>query len=311
MGSKNADRPSASEGSGTSYPKKYWWLILVIVPLTGGLIQYQPWKSASGSTAAGVSGNQFLGPAIVGNVSLVVNEAAKAGVTLDPALIGQLKNAATRSQAGDHDAAVATIEQVRATSHELASLPSVLNNLGIEYLSAGKSEPARKAFEDALLKDPANRTAWAGLGQLPDHPLKSVKVVNFSSDASGWWQAGNIADGDFGTLWSSSRGATFPHSFVLETPIEAVISQLSFNNAARPANTSAKDIEISFSSQSATAGFEIATKISLAQGEIGQGVNITPARLGHWIKLRILSNYGDADYTQLGDVGVIGKPKPR
>jgi tetratricopeptide (TPR) repeat protein len=310
MGAKKADRPLASEGSAASYPKKYWWLILVIVPLAGGLIQYQPWRSATGSSgAAAVSGNQFLGSAIVGNVSLVVNEAAKAGTTLDPALVEQLKEAAKQSQAGDHDAAVVKIQQIRAASREVSSLPSVLNNLGIEYLSAGKADQARKAFEEALQKDPANRTAWAGLGQLPDHPLKPVTVVNFSSEYGGW-PARHITDENPATSWSS-RGGTFPHSFVLEIPVEAAISQLSFNNAASPANQAAKDIEISFSNQSATAGFEVATKTSLAQGEIGQGINIKPARSGRWIKLRILSNHGGADYTQLGDVEVIGRPQPR
>ncbi len=310
MGSKNAGGSAGSGGSGTNFPKNYWWIVLVIVPLAGALIQYQPWKGASGSSgAAGVSGNQFLGPAIVGNVSLVINEAAKLGTTLDPALVEQLKNAATLSKAGEHDAAVAKIEGIRATSREIATLPSLLNNLGIEYLSAGKLEQSRKAFEGVLAKDPTNKTAWAGLEQLPDHRLKPLIVVNFSSQWIDSWGASKIVDGDPASVWQSADG-TFPQSFVLELPVESSITELSFNNAAHVAATrAAKDIEISISAQSATTGFEMAAKAVLAQGEIGQGVGIKPAKRGRWVKIRILSNYGSPDNTQLGDVEVIGRPQ--
>ena len=114
MGSKNTGGSPPQES--TNYPRKYWWVILIVLPVLVAFIQYQPWKMSSGSSDAGrVSGNQFFGPAIVGNVSLVVADAARAGTTLDPSLIEQIKSAATLSRAGDHDAAVAQIEQIRAT----------------------------------------------------------------------------------------------------------------------------------------------------------------------------------------------------
>ena len=307
--------PKNASGSGTNYPKKYWWLILVVVPVAGGLIQYQPWKMTSGSTGAAgsISGNQFLGPAIVGNVSLVVNEASKAGAVLDPGLIERLKEAAGLSQSGQHDAAVAKIEEVRASSRQVAALPSLLNNLGVEYLSAGKADQARHAFEAALANDATNSAAWAGLGQLPDNRLNGLKVVNFSSqrlisvNAGGW--ASHIADGDPATGWHSEDGK-FPQSFVLELPVECAIAELSFNNAPHwEGNGAAKDVEISVSAESATSGFDVPTKTVLTQGEIGQGVRLKPARRGRWIKLRILSNHGNPDHTELGDVEVIGRPQ--
>jgi tetratricopeptide (TPR) repeat protein len=301
--------------SQSSYPKKYWWLILIVVPLIIALIQYQPWKTGGGLTGAagGVQGNQFLGPAIVGNVSVVVNEASKAGAVLEPALIDRLKEAAGLSKAGQHEAAVAKIEEVRGSSSQLAALPSLLNNLGLEYLAAGKADRARQAFEGALEKDATNKAALAGLAQLPETRLKGLKVINFSGErlvsvnAGGW--ASHIADGNPATGWMTADGK-FPQSVVLELPVECMIGELGFNNAAHwEADGSAKNVEISISAHSATSGFEIAATAVLVQGEIGQGIRLNPARRGRWIKLRILSNYGNTDHTELGDVEAIGRPR--
>jgi len=285
----------------------------VIVPLAGVLIQYQPWKRASSQQAAGtsVSGNQFLGSAIIGNVSLVVNEAEKAGTVLDPALLESLKSAIELSRSGSHDAAVAKMETVRDASRTVGQLPSILNNLGVEYLLAGRVDQARTTFEEVLQKDPTNKTAWAGLGQLPDTRLVPLRVVNFSSQTAGYYDAGNIVDQNPNSYWKSGDGA-LPQSFVIELPIHAAISELSFNNAAgENAKQATREIEISFSDQSATSGFESIMKAVLVQGEIGQGVKVKPVKDSRWVKLRILVNYGDPEYTQLGDVTVIGKPRPR
>jgi tetratricopeptide (TPR) repeat protein len=258
--------------------------------------------------------SQFLGPAVVGNVSVVVNEASKVGAVLDPAIIDKLKEAAALSRASQHEAAAAKVEEVRASSGQAAALPSIQNNLGLEYLAAGNADRARQAFEAALEKDATNQAALAGLGQLPDASLKGLKVVNFSGERvfsaySGGGYASHIVDGDPATGWRSAD-ANFPQTVVLELPNESTIVEVAFNNAAHwETNGSAQEIEISISSRSATSGFEIAVKAVLAQGEIGQGVRINPAKRGRWIKVRILSNYGNTDHTELGDVEVIGKPR--
>lgn len=289
-----------------NYPKKYWWMVLVALPLGIALVQYQPWKKAGGSAGGfNVSGNQFLGPAVVGNISLVINEADKAGATLDPALIELLKTAAAQSKAGNHEVAAAKIEQIRATSGTLAKLPSLSNNLGIELLLAGKPRQARKAFEDVLQNDPDNKAAWAGLAELGDAQLRPVKLVNSSSGYGGTPASWIVDDSDF-TVWRSGNNV-FPHSFVLELPVEATVSELSFNNAGE-GNAAAKEIEISVSATSPTSDFKVAAKGTLAAGEIGQPIKLNPPQTGRWIKLRILSNYGSTSYTGLGDVTVTGKP---
>ena len=308
---RQADRADRSEAP---YPRKAWWLVLVIVPLAVALFQYQPWRrSASGSSAAGVSNNQFLGPAVIGNISLVLNEAQNAGTALDERLLENLKGAIELSKSGSHEAAAAKIETIRGSSGAVGELPSILNNLGVEYLLAGRADQAKTAFEAVLRKDPTNKTAWAGLGQLADQPISPVRLVNFTSEYTGsiWYTASNIVDGNPNTYWAS-RDATLPQSFVIELPVHTTVSGLAFNNSARDkANQAAKEVEISFSDQSATGGFESAFKTTLALGEIGQGVSVKPPQNARWVKLRVLSNYGDPELTQLGDVEVIGRPHPR
>ena len=289
------------------YPKKYWWVILVIVPLALALIQYAPWPGSSPSGAPRISDNQFNGAAIIGDVSVVINEAATKGATLDEGAVKLIKDAAGLAGAGQHAAAAAAIEQVRASSGSAATLPSLLNGLGAEHLAAGNTEQARKAFEDVIASDPSNRVAWEGLRRLPAGPLKGIKVVNFSSESI-LGPAAQLVDGNPNTVWISANG-NFPQSFVFELPMEIDVSELSFNNVSRnEPEQASKDVEISFSTESPTAGFEVVAKTTLAQGEIGQGVRPRSPTRTRWIKLRILSNYGHAGYTQLGDVQIVGKP---
>jgi hypothetical protein len=293
----------------TDYPKKYWWAILIVVPLAVALMQYAPWRTDSGGRG-GISDNQFNGPAIIGDVSVVISEASSAGATLDEGMIKLIKDAAGLASSGQHAAAAARIEQVRASSREAAALPSLLNGLGAEHLAAGNIEEARKAFDEVIASDPSNRVAWEGLRRLPDGPIKGIKVANFSSEYY-TNSASQIVDAKPNTGWFSAS-ANLPQTFVLELPVESDVSELSFNNSSEDKpDQASKDVEISLSSDSPTAGFEVVTKATLAQGEIGQGVRLPSRARARWIKLRILSNHGSARYTYLGDVQVIGKPRAR
>lgn len=295
-------------GEKAEYPRKYWWVILIVVPLAVALIQFFPWPGSSTSGESRISDNQFNGPAIIGDVSVVISEAASKGATLDETVVKMIKDATGLATSGQHAAAAARIEQVRSSSREAAALPSLLNGLGAEHLAAGNSDQARKAFEQVLATDPSNRVAWEGLRRLPDSPLKGITVVNFSSEYFGG-SAQQLVDGNPNSGWSSAN-ANFPQSFVFELGVESTISELSFNNVSKnEPEQASKEIEISFSTESATSGFKSATKATLAQGEIGQGVRLSSPTSARWVKLRILSNYGHPGYVQLGDVVINGKPK--
>ena len=302
---KVSERDADRTASG--YPKKYWWLVLVIVPVLLAAIQFQPWKGSSPSSDAGRSvAAHEIGTAVLGDVSVVVNEAASAGATIDPELRKMIEEAVTLGRQGKHDAAIARIEKVRQSSSSVAALPSLLTGLGAEYAAAGKIEQARQSFEEVLQKDPTNQMAWKALGVLPDAPIKGLKVLNFSSYVS--WHPSNLVDGNPASIWSASD-ATFPQSIVFEFPVECNVKEVSFNNAT--ADFASKDIEISASTQGATSGFSVIGKGTLAQGEIGQPVPLSGTPAVKWLKLRVLSNYGNKGYTYLGDMVVTGRPRVR
>jgi len=303
---KVSERDTDRTASG--YPKKYWWLVLVLVPLALAAIQFQPWKrpSSSSSEAGRSVAAHEIGTAVLGDMSVVVNEAASAGATLDPDLQKMIEEAVKLGRQGQHDAAIARIEKVRQSSSSVGALPSLLTGLGAEYAAAGKLDQARQSFEQVLEKDPGNQMAWKGLAVLPNSPIKGLKLVNFSSYAS--WHPSNLVDGNPASVWSAGD-ATFPQSVVIELPVECSISEISFNSVTT--DHASKDIEISASTLSATSGFAVIGKASLAQGEIGQGVSIAGSPAVKWLKLRVLSNHGNKNHTYLGDVVISGRPRVR
>ena len=296
---KNAD-------SQTNYPKKYWWLILIVVPILIALIQNPPWPV--GTSAAGTS-NSFT----IGDVSIIENQAVPNGATLSEELVQQLTEAVQLSKNKQHGDAASRIERVRAEAGAAATLPALQVSLADEYRLAGKEEDARKTYHAVIQKDSGNQRAWQGLGLLPDAPIEGLKLVNFSSQKENVWGDGvasHTADHNPSTAWVS-RDGQLPQTLIFELPVRSVISEISFNNPAYgDANRAARDVEISVSGQSATSGFDVAAKASLAQNEIGQGVRLNSNPVGRWIKVRVLSNYGNAEATSLGDVSVMGKPQP-
>jgi hypothetical protein len=249
----------------------------------------------------------------MGDVTVIANEATVAGTKLSDDLVGQLKQAVERSQAGQHAAAADSIEKVRSASHQIAELPTLLGTLGDEYQLSGKTDDARRVYQAAFTKDPANARALKGLSRLPAGPIEGVKLVNFTSQRENIWGdalAGNIVDGNPESAWVS-RDGQFPQTFILEMPMSVAISEVSFNNPAYgDPSRGAKDIEISVSRQSASSGFRIVRTASLAKNDIGQGITLDGAPVGRWVKLRVLANYGNKENTSLGDVSIVGRPQP-
>ena len=294
-------------GSEANYPKKYWWLVLIVVPILIALIQYRPWQSGPRSSGGSTG-------ITIRDVSIIVNEAPQSGAALSEELVNQLNQAVERSREGQHAAAAAAIEKVRASSSHVAVHPSLLVNLADEYRLSGKEDDARRTYQLVLSKDPTNERVLDGLSRLPDGPLEGLALVNFTSEAyfmrnvaAGGPGASNTVDGNPNSAWVSGSG-DLPQTLIFALPAHASISEISFNNPGYgDPDQNAKDVEISISPQSATSGFDVVATAVLAKNDIGQGVRLKSPAAGRWIKVRILTNYGSKEATSLGDVSVIGK----
>jgi len=300
------DSSKNAHNSEASYPKKYWWLVLVVLPIVIALIQYRPWQGGS-------SPSRDSGSITARDVSIIVNEAAQSGTALSADLVNQLKQAVEQSQGGEHAAAATAIEKVRASSNQAAALPSLLVSLADEYRLSGKEDEARRTYQKVLHENPTDGRVRDGLSRLPDGPLEGLTLVNFTSQLQNIWGdalASNTVDGNPASAWVSGD-SQLPQTLIFALPAHASISEISFNNPAYgdPARN-AKEIEIFVSSQSATSGFTIVATAVLKQNDIGQGIRLKSATTGRWLKVRVLSNYGSTKATSLGDVSVAGKFRP-
>ena len=171
-----------------SYPKKYWWLVAVILPLAlaviavfPSLLRRQAGEGGGTTVTQGGAGNvlqtgsgsiaQSGGVNILNSdlstkfyvttLSVIAQEYEKSsGQPLkDEDLRRQIEQALSAAEAGRHSESIPLFEKLAGT----LPLPAVYNNLGVEYAKTGNADAARKAFDQATDKDP--HYAPAGLNR--------------------------------------------------------------------------------------------------------------------------------------------------
>jgi tetratricopeptide (TPR) repeat protein len=182
----------------TQYPKKYWWVILVVVPVVGGLIAVLPGlihgekgadeKGKGGVTQVG-NGNVSGNGNIVGNdlskktyfitVESIAREVKESGQTLSEEMKAQIQKAIDLSLAGKSEE---SIRSWRAISAKVDS-PSIEYNVAIANQNAGNVDGARAAFKKALDQKPDFEAARSSLAQLDTASSKSSGVPALAEEA--------------------------------------------------------------------------------------------------------------------------------
>ena len=163
----------------------------------------------------------------------------------------------------------------------------------------------------------------AGLGVLvsqtgPDQAnlvsaAAGAKVAAFSSNYGGTWDVTNLIEsgedwsGDL-PVWCTEEGAAFPHWAVIELPKKDWLTTLIFNNAIPDEaggweGISAKALRLEVSTTSAEQGFVSVAGFELERNKNNQVVHIEPTE-ARWLRIVVTSNWGHADYTELGKLGV-------
>ena len=120
------------------------------------------------------------------------------------------------------------------------------------------------------------------------------------------WPARGLIDADPNTAWSSVRSAGFPHeivfSFFERQP--ALVSAVILNAAAPDHKERwARDVEVWTSMDSATTGFVKIANATLRPEPGEQTIPVQPIE-ARFVKLRVLSNNGDANFTELSELKV-------
>ncbi len=146
--------------------KKWWWLAGVAVPIAVAVIAIVPDLLRQGDSGEvdtfRVIGTQFNDEVTFNSVSIVVEQARRAGQELPDSVVETLRQALSLARARQFDAAIPLLESVA----EAAPVPALLNNVGAAYLATGNRERAEEYFEQALAGSPEEPAADISLSQL-------------------------------------------------------------------------------------------------------------------------------------------------
>jgi len=152
--------------------------------------------------------------------------------------------------------------------------------------------------------------AAAGAKNLLSLSAGSVLIAH-GGDSGGWWEAIYLFDGSPKSGWSSSKKMGPTGSFTLELPQTHELTSVAIDNSGvqerELPGISARSIEILASTSSPTEGFAHVMTVEAPKG--ARGVFPLPAGTqARWLKLVVKSNWGAAEYAEIGEIEGYGRP---
>ena len=145
----------------------------------------------------------------------------------------------------------------------------------------------------------ANLLSW-GAGALV------VKAPVSYSD-SGTWSADDLLDERPDTGWATKSGDLTPKVFVIEMAGKSTLTALAFDTAkTENAARAAKDVKVEIG-DSADGPFSPIASFSLAQAKDHQRFPLSSPATGRYLRLTVLNNWGDKQYTELMNFFAYGR----
>lgn len=154
---------------------------------------------------------------------------------------------------------------------------------------------------------PINALALKNGCRIVQRPATFFTPTAFSARIDAW-SVYALQDESETSGWCSGAASRAPYVFVFELSEDYSIKKLAFNTRCQKEYKliSAKDIKVEYSITSAKTGFISPATYSLKQDTINT-FDCVPVK-ARWIKLTILSNHGNPQWTELMEFEALGDP---
>ena len=155
------------------YTRRYWWLVLIIVPIVVAIIQLVPdfdkdeGKSDDGVIHVQVSGPQFNGDVAFNTVNVVMEQAERTLQEIPKGVVERLQQAMDLLQSRNFEKAIPVLQSAAQTT----PVPALFNNLGAAYLATGNLQKATEYVEKARTGSDEEAAAFN---------LKQIKAIQKS-----------------------------------------------------------------------------------------------------------------------------------
>lgn len=164
-------------------PRKYWWVAAAVVPIVVAAIAIVPGllgPSADEGTTALIDGDNntvtfdySTTNTFVTNVNVIAREyELQTGRPLSDELRQQIEAAVDAAARNNHTESIRLLEQVA----QVAPVPAIYNNLGVEYAKTQNAEASRRSFELSKTKLAEIAAAVAKNRPLTNDKLKAPSV---------------------------------------------------------------------------------------------------------------------------------------
>ncbi len=145
-----------------------------------------------------------------------------------------------------------------------------------------------------------------------DLSLGTLLLPGTSEDDPASWPARAVFDDAKERGWGSAKGAAFPHEFVFELAQPYALSEWMVDSKAVQEDTypgiAARKVQLSLSMESRNKGFKPVATIELAKGGDSKSVKLPEKTTARWLKISVLSNWGNPHSTQFMETAIQGVP---
>lgn len=142
--------------------------------------------------------------------------------------------------------------------------------------------------------------------------LQEGTLVVSEAPGYGGWPAVNMIDDAPGSGWASESGRVRDNVFVLEMVAEATLQRFEFDTAEIDGDgRGAREVVVEVSTVSPSAGFTEILRATLADRADGQAFEAARRAPARWVRLTLLGNHGDPEWTELMSFRGLGlRPPP-